>query len=223
MAVLNHFGLAVALCLLLAPLSARAAPGLAPEILRLEQQWAAIKYELPQPEREEAFKQLLAQAEALAAAWADKAEPLVMQALILHNYAGERRGLAALRMVKQCRDILTRAEGIDPAAMGGLGLVSLGMLYYKVPGRPIAFGDDARAEEYLAKALALNPSSLEANYYMGDYLIDQERYAEAVPYLQKAVSAPTRPEWRVADAGRKGDAEKLLAQAEEKTQDSPQQ
>jgi len=221
MIVLRKLAPIVGLCLLLAPLSTRAAPDLSPDILQLEQQWAAIKYELPRPEREEAFKRLLAQARELAATQSGKAEPLVMQALILHNYAREKRGLTALKMVRQCRDILIRAEGIDPAAMGGLGLVSLGMLYYKVPGWPVAFGDDAKAVEYLTKALALNPDGLEANYYMGDYLINQKHYAEAVRYLQKAVNAPIRPAWRLADAGRKADDEKLLAQAEEKAQDDP--
>ena len=36
---------------------------------------------------------------------------------------------------------------------------SLGVLYYKVPGWPIGFGDKDKARDLLQKALAVNPVS----------------------------------------------------------------
>ena len=54
-------------------------------------------------------------------------------------------------------------------------ITSLGTLYYKVPGWPIGFGSDKKAREYLAKALDLNPTGIDPNYFMGEFLFDAGR------------------------------------------------
>jgi len=219
---LRNTGCALALYLLLAPLGTWAAPHMPPEILRLEQQWAAIKYELPKQQRQEALKQLLAEAEGVVAAKPGKAEALIWQAIIMHNYAAEKRGMGALKMVKHCRDMLEKAEQIDPLALDGLAYVTLGMLHYKVPPWPIGFGDDEKAEEYLRKGLEISPRGLDANYFMGDFLLRQKRFGEAVEHLKRATHAPPRPEWPLADAGRKADAERLLAKTRSQMQKRPE-
>lgn len=88
--------------------------------------------------------------------------------------------------------------------------MSLGVLYYKVPGSPIGFGDDDRARRLLREALALDPNGLDSNYFYGDFLYDQGDSAGAKSYLQKALRAPhdaTRPVW---DAGRRREVQALL-------------
>ena len=42
---------------------------------------------------------------------------------------------------------------------------SLGVLYYKVPGSPIGFGDKDRVGALLCEALALDSNGLDANYF----------------------------------------------------------
>lgn len=82
-----------------------------------------------------------------------------------------------------------------------------------MPGAPIGWGDDAKASKLLRQALALDPNGLDANYFYGDYLLDQGDKAGAKTYLQKALRAPhdaARPVW---DAGRRREVRDLLTKA----------
>ncbi|MNN01373.1 hypothetical protein D3C81_1139900 [compost metagenome] len=79
-----------------------------------------------------------------------------------------------------------------------------------MPGWPISFGDDKRAEQLLKQALSLNPDGIDANYFYGDFLLRQKRHAEAKVALEKALAAPPRPGREVADAGRRKEAQALL-------------
>ncbi|MGD9665701.1 MAG: tetratricopeptide repeat protein, partial [Novosphingobium sp.] len=113
----------------------------------------------------------------------------------------------------KARDILAKAYAIDPKAANGGAAMSLGVLYYKVPGSPIGFGDDAKAKTLLDQALALAPNGLDANYFYGDYLLDQGDKTGARSHLLKALKAPhdaSRPAW---DAGRRREVQALLAKA----------
>jgi len=184
------------------------------ELLAIQHSWAHIKYHAPKAERRHAFAALLEKSKALSSQYPEQAGAMAWSAVILYNYAGEVGGIKALGMVKHAHRILLRAEAINPTAANGLIYTALGLLYYRVPGWPIAFGDDARAERYLRKALALHPDGLDANYFMGDYLLRKKRYRQAVKYLRRAMQAPPRSLFSVADAGRKADAKDLLQQAE---------
>ena len=113
-------------------------------------------------------------------------------------------------MVTDARRILETAERLDPRAANGLGLSQLGTLYYQVPGPPIAFGSRRLARTYLDRALAVDPTSLAANLAMGDFLVEGGRFADAEPYLRRAVSAPPRPAQPVAERGRRAEAATLL-------------
>jgi Tfp pilus assembly protein PilF len=99
---------------------------------------------------------------------------------------------------------------IDPNALQGSAYTSLGTLYFKVPGWPVGFGDDDKAEELLKKALVINPDGIDPNYFYGDYLLEQKRYAEAEQALLKAQQAPARPERPLADAGRQEEIQVAL-------------
>ena len=184
------------------------------ELLAIQRSWARIKYQSSDGERKGAFAALLEQVESLDRRYPGHAEIMAWRAVALYHDAGEVGGLEALGMVKRAHRILRRAEAIDPTAADGLIYTALGLLYYRVPGWPIAFGDDAKAEHYLRKALALHPDGLDANYFMGDYLLRKRRYRQAAQYLRRALQAPPRPQFPVADAGRKADAKDLLQQAE---------
>lgn len=94
--------------------------------------------------------------------------------------------------------------------MQGSAYTSLGSLYYQVPGWPLSFGDDDRAEQLLKKALTMNPDGIDPNYFFGDYLIERGNKEQAKTYLRKAMNAPARPGREVADAGRRREAQELL-------------
>jgi len=107
-----------------------------------------------------------------------------------------------LSLAKESRADLEKALSLDDKALDGSAYTSLGTLYYSVPGWPVGFGDDDKAEELLKKALALKPDGIDQNYFYGSYLISEKRYAEARRYLDKARKAPPRPGRQLADEGR---------------------
>jgi Tfp pilus assembly protein PilF len=83
-------------------------------------------------------------------------------------------------------------------------------LYYQVPGWPIGFGDKKQAEALLKQAVAINPDGIDANFFYGDFLLNQGRKAEAKTYLQKAMMAQPRPGRELADKGRRQEIQQRL-------------
>ena len=192
---------------------AATADALEDSIKELQRAWAKTNYKIAEDQQEAAFEKLTQQAETLVKQHPDKAEPLIWQAIITSSDAGATGGLSALGKVKDARKLLEAAEQIDPNALNGSIYTSLGSLYYQVPGWPIGFGDDDKAEAYLKKALSANPNGIDPNYFYGDYLRDQGRYKEAIEYFNKALNAPDRKERPVADEGRRAEISKALEEA----------
>lgn len=180
------------------------------ELSGIQKRWAEIQYQVPESDQEKAFEALATDAEAFVVLYPEKAEPLIWQGIVLSTYAGAKGGLGALGLVKRARASLEAALAIDARALEGSAYTSLGSLYYQVPGWPLGFGDDEKAEKFLKKALAINPDGMDANYFFGDYLIEQGEPERARVYLQKVITASGRPGRDVADAGRKAEAEGLL-------------
>jgi tetratricopeptide (TPR) repeat protein len=190
------------------------------ELLQFQQQWAHVNYELPADQRAVAFEQLATQEEALVQHYPGRAEPLIWHGILLSAEAGAKGGLGGLSLAKQARDQLLAAEKIDPAALQGSAETSLGTLYYKVPGWPLGFGDDAKAEAYLNKALQVNPDGIDPNYFYADFLYGKHRYPEAMQALRKAMAAPPRPNRAVADKGRRQEIQALMAKVRDEAGDS---
>lgn len=179
----------------------------------LQQQWAVVKYQTEEKARAKAFEQLAEQARQAQQQHPGDAEVLVWEAIILSTYAGEKGGFGALGLAKDAKLLLEQAEQIDPEVLDGSVYTSLGSLYYQVPGWPIGFGNDDKAEKYLKKALALNPDGIDANFFYGDYLLEEGRYREAVQAFETALKAPPRPGREVADAGRRDEIRAKLERA----------
>jgi tetratricopeptide (TPR) repeat protein len=178
---------------------------LAADIAPLQQRWAEIQYQLPEDQKSAAFEALAADAGQALAQEPDDATLLIWRGIILSSWAGADGGLGALGKVKEAKSLFEHALQVDPQALQGSAYTSLGALYYQVPGWPIGFGDDEQAEALLKQALALNPDGIDSNYFWGDYLIDQKRYAEARAALLKAQAAAPRPERPLADQGRQAE------------------
>lgn len=196
--------------LLLLPVSIALA-GVPEEVSNLQQKWEQIRYKTPAAAQEAQYEQLVAEAQKTAAGNPGSADVLIWYAIIESTYAGAKGGLGALSHVKSARKALEQAIAINPDALNGSAYTSLGSLYYQVPGWPIGFGDDKKALEYLKKGLAINPDGIDPNYFYGDFLFRKGEYAEAERALNKALQAAPRPGRKVADEGRRGEIEQLLA------------
>jgi tetratricopeptide (TPR) repeat protein len=189
-------------------------PDFSAELSAIQTQWAQANYAMPAGDaRVHAFEALSQRADAFANANPQRAEALIWQGIVLSTYAGARGGLGALKLAKQSRAALEAAMKIDPEALDGSAYTSLGALYYKVPGFPLGFGDKEKARSYLERALALSPDGLDANYFYGEFLLEQDRHAQAREHLERALRAPPRPGRELADAGRRKEIEALLEKA----------
>ena len=182
-------------------------------VVDIQHDWEVIRYQSPAAEREKRFETLAAKAHKVSETYAGRPEPLVWEGIVVSSWAGEKGGLGALGLVKQAKSLYESAIAIDGNALDGSAYNSLGVLYYKVPGWPVGFGDKAKAKELLLKALALNPKGIDPNFFYGDYLLETKQPEQAVNYLDRAVQAPARPGRQISDSGRREEARALIEKA----------
>ncbi|MEO3878986.1 hypothetical protein [Rheinheimera fenheensis] len=173
------------------------------DIKPLQQRWAEINYQLDEDKREQAFEQLLQQADQVVNSNTYKAEAYIWRGIIASSYAGAKGGLGALDLTKRSKADLEQALSIQPDALQGSAYTSLGVLYYKVPGWPVGFGSDKKAKQLLTKALEINPQGIDPNYFYAEFLTEERDYKAAMRYLELAKQAPARPDRPLADSGRK--------------------
>jgi tetratricopeptide (TPR) repeat protein len=122
----------------------------------------------------------------------------------------------ALGFAKRARDILEQAYSLDPARSDAGATTSLGVLYYRVPGFPIGFGDKARARQLLEQAVKLAPNGLDAWYFYGDFLYTQNELPQADEVLRHALKIPQHPDRPLWEKNRRLVIEELLAKIEAK-------
>jgi tetratricopeptide (TPR) repeat protein len=188
------------------------AAGVDDAVAEIQREWEVIRYQSPPKQREPAYEALAAKAHQASERHAGRSEPLVWEGIVVSSWAGEKGGLGALGLVKRAKALYEEAIRIDGNVLDGSAYNSLGVLYYKVPGWPVGFGDKAKAGELLQKALAIAPAGIDANYFYAEYLVETKRAAEAAPYLERVLKAPARPGRPLADAGRREEARLLLEQ-----------
>ena len=173
--------LAAVACLAgIVPLAAHAAP-VDDAVVELQRDWEVIRYQRPAAEREKRFEALATRAHQVSQTFPGRSEPLTWEGIIVSSLAGERGGLGALGLVKQARGLYEQALALDDRALEGSAYNSLGVLYYKVPGWPLGFGDKDKARALLQKALALNPQGIDPNFFYAEYLVETRHPEEAVP------------------------------------------
>jgi len=179
-------------------------------VSEVQHDWEVIRYQAPAAERERKFEALAGKAHQVTATFPGRSEPMIWEGIVVSSWAGEKGGLGALGLVKQAKTLYESAIQIDGTALEGSAYNSLGVLYYKVPGWPVGFGDKNKARELLQKALSINPRGVDPNFFYAEYLVETKRPDEAVPYLERALQAPARPGREIADAGRREEARALL-------------
>lgn len=185
------------------------------ELARIQQQWAVANYQITsKDEKVKAFDALAAEAHRFSTEHPQRAEPLIWEGIVLSTYAGAKGGLGALGLAKKSKAALEAALAIDDKALEGSAYTSLGALYSKVPGFPLGFGSDDKAQQLFAKALQLNPNGVDPNYFYAQYLCDRHECRDALRYLQRAADAPPRPGRELADEGRHREVMELMAKAQ---------
>ncbi|SBS26981.1 hypothetical protein MAQ5080_00691 [Marinomonas aquimarina] len=176
----------------------------------LQKTWAEINYLVAEEVREAAFTQLLSQAEQMVQAQPEKTEYRVWLGIIQSSTAGAKGGLGALSLAKAAKASFEQALEQDPHALQGSAYTSLGVLYHKVPGWPIGFGSDDKAQQLLQESLKLNPQGIDGNYFYAEFLYDEKQYSEAQKYLVMAQQAAPRADRPLADQGRHKEIEALM-------------
>jgi tetratricopeptide (TPR) repeat protein len=205
--LLSRAGLALAAVLLAG--TAFAAP-IDDAVADLQHDWESIRYKTPAAQQAERYETLAGKAHNVVEAFPNRAEPLIWNGIIVSTLAGAKGGLGALSLAKDAKAMYEQALKLNPSALDGSAYNSLAVLYYKVPGWPVGFGDKARAKELLDRAVAINPKGVDPNYFYGEYLVETGKPAEAIPYLERSLAAAARPGREIADAGRKEEAKALL-------------
>ena len=197
-------------------ISLAALPSRATTTTDLQRDWAIANYQTEAATKADTFDRLIIQAEAALANQPNNAELLIWTAIIKSTYAGVKGGLSALSLVKAAKGHLEDAMDIDDMALQGSAYTSLGALYYQVPGWPVGFGSDKKARKMLDKAVTINPDGLDSNYFYGDFLVQQKKYAAARERLNKAMAATVRPGRELAEAGRRAEIIALLETIKDK-------
>jgi tetratricopeptide (TPR) repeat protein len=183
-------------------------------LAHIQQQWAIANYQITSKnEKLQAFEALSAEAHRFSAENPQRAEPLIWEGIVLSTYAGAKGGVGALGLAKKSRAVLEAALKIDDKALDGSAYTSLATLYAKVPGFPLGFGDDDKAQDLFVKALTINPYGVDPNYFYAQYLCDHHECRQALRYLQRAADAPPRPGRELADEGRHREVVELMAKA----------
>jgi len=190
----------------------QSSPQMMVAIGQLQSTWAEVNYQLKGDEQIDGFMELIAEANSAVAEYPEAAPVYIWRGIIQSTYAGAKGGLGALKLAKAAKADLEQALALDPSAMNGSAYTSLGTLYQSVPGWPIGFGSDKKAEQLLLKALTLNPTGIDSNYFYARYLQAKGRDQQAKMFFIKAQNAAPRSDRPLADAGRQKEIAEALAE-----------
>lgn len=210
---MNIATVVVFLLLFTAPLSASE---LNSSITHLESAWAAAYYQRDEDLQKQTYPLLINKAAELAKRYPNAAEPRIWQATIMATNAALESSLTALSTLQRAKNLLEEAIRINPNALDGAAYVTLGTLYYMLPGWPVSFGDDDLAEQMLQASLKINPQGIDANYFYADFLLRQDRAAEAEEFFHTAAQAPVRKQQTFADTQLQNEARLALAHTQQR-------
>lgn len=170
-----------------------------------------ISTERPEEEQAKALEALAGELRALGERYPNEAELLVWQGIVFASEARAKGGLAALGLAKEAREVLERAVTLDAEGYQGSAYVTLGALYDRAPGWPLAFGDDAVAERMFERALAIRPEGIDVHFYFATFLQEEGRLDEARRHLERAIDGQARPARAATDAALREQASRRLA------------
>ena len=201
--------------LLLFSLGTRASE-LGAAIANLESAWAAAYYQANESQQKQIYPALLEKAAELSRHHPNAAEPKIWQATIMVTNANFESALTVLSTLERAKALLEHAIQQNPNALDGAAYLTLGTLYYMVPGWPVSFGDSQLAEQMLKASLNINPDGIDANYFYADFLQRQDRAREAEAYFRKAAQAPVRKQQVLADTQLQHEAQLALMNTQQR-------
>jgi tetratricopeptide (TPR) repeat protein len=181
-------------------------------LITLQHQWADTNYAKDKDLKKSSFLALQEESIKLTSAFPKQAEAWIWHGIVQSSYAGFKGGLGAISLVDDAKEALEKALILDENALQGSAHTSLGILYLKVPGWPVSFGDDDESERHLKTALKMNPTGIDVNYFLAEFYMEQDEYKKAKEHLIAASSAPARPNRKDADKFRQVEIETLLTQ-----------
>ncbi len=178
-------------------------PSLKSELLRLAHDWEHVKLQVSdRDDQERQMENLVQRAGKIAEQYENIPDPIIWVGIITSEQASlasdNGSPMKALELAKRARDILEKVEKTNPETMDAGAPTTLGVLYDRVPGFPIGFGDTARARYYLQEAIRSAPNGLDANFFYGDFLFKLGERSEAAKILERALTLPelsNRPLW----------------------------
>lgn len=185
-------------------------------LLDVQRDWAHVNYDLTGDEQEKAFNVLLHKAEKWVKKNPDSAEAHIWLGITQSSFAGVKGGLGALSLAKKAKKNFEQALRLDENALHGSALVSLGVLYHKVPGWPLGFGDDDKAKDLILAGLEQSPDGIDSNYFAAEFFYDNKQYDKALSHLQIAQTATPRADRPLADKGRQLEIATLKQRVEAK-------
>ena len=188
------------------------------EAMRLQKEWARVRYDVPDDERADAMSDRVLSCDEMSPE-VMAVETVIWCGIVRSTYAGLASPFSAMKYAKAARQDFETAIEVDVEALSGTAYTSLGTLYFKVPGWPVGFGSDDEARKYLENGLVLNPGGIDPNYFYGEYLYEQGNYEKSRQHLLKAKDAAPRPDRPVADRGRQLEIDSLLAKVGKKLGD----
>jgi tetratricopeptide (TPR) repeat protein len=170
------------------------------DMLAVAEDWARVKYtSKTDDERKEGMEAVGAKADALAKNYPDRPEALIWDGIVTSERASLTWGITALNFASAARDVLLKAESMNPKAYDAGASTSLGVLYYRVPGFPLGWGDKDKARAYLEEAVKNAPNGRDAHYFYADFLFEQGEYKQAEQMLKQALALPAHPERPIWD------------------------
>lgn len=181
-------------------------------LLAIQQRWVEANYVKTQKAQKNDFIELQQQSKQLTIDYPEHAEAWIWHGIVQSSFAGAKGGLGALSLADEAKSAFEKALAIDETALQGSAHTSLGILYLKVPGWPISFGDDDKSEEHLKAAVKLNPTGIDVNYFLAEFYLEQDKYQQAKEHLLLAQVAPQRVNRASADQFRQQEVLLLLDQ-----------
>lgn len=185
-------------------------------LLDVQRDWAHVNYDLTGDEQEKAFNVLLHKAEEWVKKQPDSAEAHIWLGITQSSFAGVKGGIGALSLAKKAKKNFEQALRLDENALSGSAMVSLGVLYHKVPGWPLGFGDDDKAKDLILAGLKQSPDGIDSNYFAAEFFYDNKQYDKALSHLQIAQTATPRADRPLADKGRQLEIATLKQRVEAK-------
>lgn len=210
----QHYFLILLVSMSLASTQAAAAQTLDEMLLSIESRWVAATHETDGRKHQKSLQKLLQDVRELHASHPGKPGAAAWHGIVARAYMDARGSGSSMRLAREARDALLKAESLDPLVLGGRVYANLRALYSSVSSGFGGFGNKTRGIGYLWKAIVIDPDGIDSNFLYAEVLLDEKDYPAAHDALLRANNAAARPGHPEADRARKLEVAALLAKVE---------